>query len=121
MELRGRYLYADVTEGDTPKLKFYISFRGRKRSFYGGVLHRRFKLLRQREAYKAYGEEEIAQIVGYLKSFPLAESRRLGLLLRAESCMSYRPNEWRAATYTALANSKWYCAIGFELPLSVDR
>ncbi len=81
---------------------------------------------RVRHHFKSFGlatlfaseaAEELMHMRHQLRSLRAAGVRdgvKAELLRRAESCAAVRPNGWRAATYRACADNRWFVDGGFE-------
>ena len=76
-----------------------------------------FRSFRLAALFASEAAEELIHIRHQLRSLQAAGSPdgvRVELLRRAESCAAVRPNGWRAATYRACADSRWFVEGGFD-------
>lgn len=65
--------------------------------------------------FSVQSADQLAILRYELSRFPDVASRHEHLRQYAESCKSVHKNSWQTAFHQALANSAWYCEIGFNI------
>ncbi|WP_345473961.1 HNH endonuclease signature motif containing protein [Glutamicibacter ectropisis] len=109
------WLKAKVIESDKPVINFYVSDDFAE---YGRV-KRIFEKLQLNRLYKAQTARELlvfSKSFARLKHMPeriLRHRVRENLIARGAE-RSLLPNDWKRAMFIAMAESDWYCDIGFK-------
>jgi 5-methylcytosine-specific restriction endonuclease McrA len=110
------WLYAEVIE-TTPSA---VRFKVKPPEHWDNVLSARvkghFRLLKLAELYASHAAVEMINM-RYSLSLILEEASPVAvkshLFRQAQSCAKAFVNSWQTATYTALAESDWFCSGGF--------
>jgi len=83
-----------------------------------GRVRNHFRIFKLRKAYASEGATLIGNIRGFLERSVAkqgAQGIRDYLVDMAASCRDVRQNSWEAASYTAMAESDWFCDGGYAL------
>jgi hypothetical protein len=110
-----QWLFAEVVQTSPPTVRFFahppmhwdIVSKNRASA------HLKSFGLSQRFAIQV--ADDLSAIRPELQRIPDAAGRSSHLMQRAEDYGSVHKNSWQLAMYQALANSYWYCEVGFSL------
>jgi hypothetical protein len=110
-----QWLFAEVVQNTPPTVKFLARPPGHWDivSKNRAAAHLRNFGLRLR--FSVQVADELSAIRPELGRIPDSVGRAAHLRQRAEDYGSVHKNSWQIAMYQALANSNWYCEIGFSI------
>lgn len=111
------WLTAEVVEVFPAALRFLVTPPPNWTATTANRVRHQFSMLKLPSLYASQAANELAGITGYVailhdKAGSAGVQQHLSEV--AQSKLSYRINSWQTATYTALANSLWYCGGGFN-------
>jgi hypothetical protein len=111
------WLVASVVEVRPAAVRFYVEVPDGWGAILAARIKKHFRTLGLAKLYSAEAAEELLHIRHQLEGIHAASgvaTVREELLFRARSCARNRQNGWRAVTYSAWANSDWFCNGGFR-------
>jgi len=113
-----QWLFGEVVESTPAAMRFAVKPPDHWDAVKVERLKTHFRIYRLGTLYATHAAVEISNMRYALKKMAatpgFAERIRQHLLDRAESCAEVYENSWQRATFDALADSNWFCSIGFE-------
>ena len=114
-----RWLVATVVATVPAALAFSVVCPGDWDDILKGRVATHFRVFRLGALYATHSAVELSNIRYGLQKMSMGKNNmekiRSHLQDRAESCAAVHQNSWQRATYSALAESDWYCSGGFAL------
>ena len=111
------WLSAAVIETEPPAVRFFVEPPVTWTQLRAERVRHHFRLFELAPLYGSHAGEELVNIRFHLRRLSQAagaDGVRDHLAEMAESYTMANPNSWQQATYTALAESGWYCSGGFD-------
>lgn len=112
-----RWLYAEVVEVDPAALRFFVSAPAHWSAVLAARVDLHFRTLGLAKLYSAEAADELLNIRHQLETIHAAGGAamvRAELGERAESSRLIRLNGWRAVSFEAFGQSRWFCDGGFR-------